>query len=198
VASGRRNRLSRDAFRSHDENPDHAFAAVIEAAHDVRERLTKLRLTSFCRTTGGKGLHIVVPVAPSVDWDTAKRSCRAFAELMSQQEPKRFLAHLKIVDRKGRILIDWLRNGMGATAVSSYCPRARPGATVATPLAWDEVKPGLDPTAFTVLTIPDRLKRLWKNPWKGFADLRQQLPQAEAPRQRSSPVADQKPATGGG
>jgi DNA primase len=77
--------------------------------------------------------------------------------------------------------------------VSSYCPRARPGATVATPLAWDEVKSGLDPTAFTVLTVPDRLKRLRKNPWKGFADLRQQLPQAEAPRPRSSKVADQSP-----
>jgi bifunctional non-homologous end joining protein LigD len=170
-----------------------AFEAVIEAAHDVRDRLTKLRLTSFCRTTGGKGLHIVVPLAPSADWDTAKRFCRAFAELMSQDEPKRFLAHLKIADRKGRILIDWLRNGMGATAVSSYCPRARAGATVATPLAWDEVKAGLDPGAFTVLSIPDRLKRSRKNPWKGFADLRQQLPQAETPRPRSSKVADQSP-----
>jgi bifunctional non-homologous end joining protein LigD len=176
-----------------DPGEDLAFQAVIEAAHDVRERLGKLRLTSFCRTTGGKGLHIVVPLAPSADWETAKRFCRAFAELMSQEEPKRFLAHLKIADRKGRILIDWLRNGMGATAVSSYCPRARPGATVATPLAWDEVKAGLDPTAFTVLTIPERLKRLRKNPWKGFADLKQRLPQAETPRPRSSPIADQSP-----
>ncbi len=121
------------------------FDSVIEAANDVRDRLTELRLTSFCRTTGGKGLHIVVPLAPSADWDTAKRFCRAFAELMSQEEPKRFLAHPKIADRKGRILIDWLRNGMGATAVSSFCPRARPGATVATPLAWDEVKSGPGP-----------------------------------------------------
>jgi len=166
------------------------FASVIEAANDVRDRLTKLRLTSFCRTTGGKGLHIVVPLAPSADWDTAKRFCRAFAELMGQEEPKRFLAHLKIADRKGRILIDWLRNGMGATAVSSYCPRARPGATVATPLTWDEVKPGLDPAAFTVLTIPQRLKRLKKDPWKGFADLRQQLPRAETPRPASSPAPE--------
>jgi bifunctional non-homologous end joining protein LigD len=170
-----------------------AFDSVIEAANDVRDRLTKLRLTSFCRTTGGKGLHIVMPLGPSADWEAAKRFCRAFADVMSQEEPKRFLAHLKIADRKGRILIDWLRNGMGATAVSSYCPRARAGATVATPLAWDEVKSGLDPTAFTVLTIPKRLKRLKKSPWKGFAELRQLLPQAEAPRPRSSPVADQSP-----
>jgi DNA primase len=108
---------------------------------------------------------------------------RKFDTRLQQKWP--FQAHLKIADRKGRILIDWLRNGMGATAVSSYCPRARAGATVATPLAWDEVKAGLDPAAFTVLTIPDRLKRLRKNPWKGVADLKQQLPQAETPRPRS-------------
>jgi bifunctional non-homologous end joining protein LigD len=89
---------------------------------------------------------------------------------------------------------------MGATAVSSYCPRARLGATVTTPLGWDEVKSGLDPTVFAVLTIPERLKRSRKNPWKGFTDLRQQLPQAEAPRPLSSPIADRrpKPDTGGG
>jgi bifunctional non-homologous end joining protein LigD len=108
---------------------------------------------------------------------------RKFDTRLQQKWP--FQAHLKIADRKGRILIDWLRNGMGATAVSSYCPRTRAGATVATPLAWDEVKAGLDPAAFTVLTIPNRLKRLRKNPWKGFADLKQQLPQAETPRPRS-------------
>ncbi len=146
-----------------------AFNTVIEAAHDVRDRLARLGLTSFCRTTGGKGLHIVVPLAPSADWDTAKRFCRAFAELMSQQEPKRFLAHLRIADRKGRILIDWLRNGMGATAVSSYCPRARPGATVATPLAWDGGKVlGLGPSLPSPsLTVPARLKRL-KEPVERF------------------------------
>ena len=165
---------------------------MIEAANDVRDGLTELRLTSFRRATG-QGLHIVVPLAPSADWDTAKRFCRAFAELMSQEEPKRFLAHLKIADRKGRILIDWLRNGRGATAVSSFCPRARPGATVATPLAWDEVKSGLDPAAFTVLTIPARLKRLKKSPWKGFADLRQQLPQTEAPRPACRHLPERKP-----
>ncbi len=99
-----------------------AFDAVGKAAHDVRDRLATLGLTSFCRTTGGKGLHVVVPLAPATDWDTAKRFCRAFAELISQEEPRRFLAHLKIADRHGRILIDWLRNGLGATAVSSVLP----------------------------------------------------------------------------
>jgi bifunctional non-homologous end joining protein LigD len=166
-----------------------AFDDVIKAAHDVRGRLSKLGLTSFCRTTGGKGLHLVVPLAPAADWDIAKRFCRAFAELTSQEEPKRFLAHLKIADRHGRILIDWLRNGLGATAVSSYCPRARPGATVATPLTWDEVKAGLNPAGFTVTTIPARLKRMKKDPWQGFGDLTQRLPDAEAPRRRPAPIA---------
>jgi bifunctional non-homologous end joining protein LigD len=166
-----------------------AFDDVIKAAHDVRARLKKLGLTSFCRTTGGKGLHLVVPLAPTADWDIAKRFCRAFAELISQEEPKRFLAHLKIADRHGRILIDWLRNGLGATAVSSYCPRARPGAIVATPLTWEEVKAGLNPASFTVTTMPARLKRMKKHPWQGFADLAQQLPKSEAPRPRPVPVA---------
>jgi bifunctional non-homologous end joining protein LigD len=89
--------------------------------------------------------------------------------LISQEEPERFLSHLKIVDRHGRILIDWLRNGLGATAVSSYCPRARPGAMVAAPLTWDEVKAGLNPASFTLTTVPARLKRMKKDPWQGFA-----------------------------
>ena len=153
-----------------------AFSKVIQAAHEVRDRLKRLGLLSCCRTTGGKGLHVVVPLTPQADWDAAKRFCRAFAELMSQDDPKRFLARLKIADRRGRILIDWLRNGMGATAVSSFCPRARPGACVATPLAWDEVKVGLDPSAFTVRTVPARLKLLKFDPWAGFAEADQRLP----------------------
>jgi bifunctional non-homologous end joining protein LigD len=164
------------------------FGEVIKSAHDVRDRLKKLDLTSFCRTTGGKGLHVVVPLTPSADWDTAKRFCRAFAELISQDEPKRFLAHLKIADRHGRILVDWLRNGLGATAVSSYSPRARPGATVAAPLTWTEVKAGLDPSDFTVKTLPARLKRMRKDPWHGFADLAQRLPETQAPSPRPMPA----------
>ena len=107
---------------------------VVKAAHDVRDRLRRLGLTSFCRTTGGKGLHVVVPLRPEADWGLAKPFCRAFAESMAQEEPDRFLAHLKIADRRGRILVDWLRNGLGATAIASFSPRARPGATVATPV----------------------------------------------------------------
>jgi bifunctional non-homologous end joining protein LigD len=169
------------------------FSDVVRAAHDVRDGLKRLGLVSFCRSTGGKGLHVVAPLTPKEDWDTVKRFCRSFAEAMSQREPARFLAHLKLADRGGRILIDWLRNGMGATAVASFSPRARPGATIATPLAWDEVKPGLDPSAFTIRSLPDRLKRLKKDPWQDFSAVDQHLPDIAPAR----PIGREKATSAG-
>jgi bifunctional non-homologous end joining protein LigD len=151
------------------------WGEVVNAAHDVRKRLQRLQLQSFCRPTGGKGLHVVVPVEPEAEWDRAKAFCRTFAETMSQEFPDRYLAHLKIADRRGKILVDWLRNGLGATAVSSYCPRARPGATVATPLAWDEVSTRLAASAFTVQTVPKRVANLAEDPWQGFHTVKQRL-----------------------
>ncbi len=153
-----------------------AWPEVVKAAHDTRDRLGRIGLESFCRTTGGKGLHVVVPLAPDADWSVVKPFCKAFAELMAAEEPTRFLAHLKIADRKGRILVDWLRNGLGATAVGSFSPRARPGATVATPIAWQAVTARLDPKSFTVLTVPARLSSLKSDPWEGFAATSQRLP----------------------
>jgi bifunctional non-homologous end joining protein LigD len=152
------------------------WSEVVKAAHTVRERLQRLGLVSFCRTTGGKGLHVVVPLKPEADWGVAKPFCRAFAEAMSQEEPDRFLAHLKIADRHGRILVDWLRNGLGATAIASFSPRARPGATVAVPVTWQEVTPKLDPSAYTVRTVPERLAKLKADPWNGFGQVEQRLP----------------------
>jgi bifunctional non-homologous end joining protein LigD len=96
--------------------------------------------------------------------------------MMSEAEPERFLPTLKKVDRRGRILLDWLRNGLGATAVASFCPRARPGATVATPLTWDEVTDRLDPQQFNLQTVPQRLAGLRTDAWQGFAGMRQKLP----------------------
>ena len=153
-----------------------AWPNVVKAAHDTRKRLERTGLESFCRTTGGKGLHVVVPLLPDADWSIVKPFCRAFAELMAAEEPTRFLAHLKIADRRGRILVDWLRNGLGATAVGSFSPRARPGATVATPLAWREVTAKLDPKAFTVLSVPARISALKADPWDGFTATAQRLP----------------------
>ncbi|HTW71815.1 MAG TPA: DNA ligase D [Acetobacteraceae bacterium] len=169
------------------------FAEVVRAAKDVRDRLERLGLQSFCRTTGGKGLHVVAPLAPKAGWDEVKRFCRAFAETLSEEQPERFLSTVKKIDRRGRILFDWLRNGLGATAVASFSPRARPGATVATPLAWDEVTPGLDPSGFTLATVPQRVARQRSDPWQDFAALQQELPALSS---KSADRAAQPPQQG--
>ncbi len=173
-----------------------AFSQVVEAAHDVRERLRALKLESLCRTTGGKGLHVVVPLRPEAGWGAAKPFCRAFAEAMSADSPERYLAHLKIADRTGKILIDWLRNGKGSTAIASFSPRARPGAGVATPLTWDEVTPTLDPAAFTLRTVPQRLAGASARAWADMDRIDQTLPRLPAPaRTPSKAPASPAPAT---
>jgi bifunctional non-homologous end joining protein LigD len=149
---------------------------IVAAALDMRDRLAALGLASFCRTSGGKGLHVLVPLVPEQPWDPVRAWCKSFAEQASDANPGKYLAHVKIADRRGRILIDWLRNGLGSTAVASFCPRARPGAGVATPLAWNEVTPKLDLQAFTLRTVPERLQRLKDDPWDGFDDARRALP----------------------
>ncbi len=160
-----------------DPGEDIAFAEVVRAAHEVRQRLEHLGLTSFCRTTGGKGLHVVAPLTPRADWNTTRAWCRAFAEAMASDSPDRFVSRLPKVERRGRILVDWLRNGLGSTAVASFSPRARPGATVATRLSWREVTETLDPASFTTATVPARLKAQRTDSWKGFGAADQVIPE---------------------
>jgi bifunctional non-homologous end joining protein LigD len=156
-----------------------AFAEVIKAAREVCARLAELGLTAFCRTTGGKGLHVVAPLTPRADWNAVREWCRRFAQAMEAEAPSRYVASVPKRKRVGHILVDWLRNGIGATAIASFSPRARPGATVATPLDWREVKPGLDPASFTLRTIPERLRRRRRDPWAGFAEAARPLPEQE-------------------
>ncbi len=151
------------------------FAEVVDAANAIRERLNALNLLSFCRTTGGKGLHVVTPLAGPATWAQARAFSKAFAEALSREEPRRFLATISKEARRGRILIDWLRNGLGATAIASYSPRARDGATVAAPLAWAEATPTLDPHAFTLATMPARLAERG-DAWAGYDKVAQALP----------------------
>ena len=141
-----------------------SFAGVIAAAHDVRRRLKAHGLASYPRTSGGKGLHVVAPIRTTADWVTIRAWSRRFAERMEREAPALYVSTTRKSRRSGRILIDWLRNGLGSTAIASYSPRARPGGTVATPLSWREVTDTLDPARFTIRTLPERLRGadLWR------------------------------------
>jgi bifunctional non-homologous end joining protein LigD len=158
-----------------DPGPGVPFAEVKRAAVQVRDLLAQLELTSFLRTTGGKGLHVVVPLEPGCDWDIVKRFARGFAEAMAQSEPSRFLAVSTLKLRPKKIFIDYLRNGRGATAVASYSLRARPGAPVALPIAWSELSKLARGDAFTLKDVPARLKRRRKDPWDGIDAISQNL-----------------------
>ena len=118
--------------------------------------------------------------SPAADWDAVRDFAHGIARAMEADEPDRFVSTVPKAKRRGRILVDWLRNGAGATAICSYSPRARPGATVATPLAWREVTAKLDPAAFTIATVPQRLARQKQDPWAGFAAAARPLPKETA------------------
>lgn len=152
------------------------FVEVVAAARELRVALAALQLDSFVKTTGGKGLHVVFPIEPEHDWASVKRFAKGLADRMATAAPTRFLARSSIAARRGRIYVDYLRNDPTATAVAPYSTRARDGATVATPLDWEELDPALDPRAFTVETVPARLARLGRDPWAGMAAVRQRLP----------------------
>jgi bifunctional non-homologous end joining protein LigD len=146
------------------------FEDVIQAARDLRDALKAAGLTSFCKTTGGKGLHVVVPFQPKLGWDEVKAFARSIATAFATSDPKRFTDTLAKKARKGRIFIDYLRNGRGATAVAPFSPRARPGATIAMPLKWTQVKPGLDPADYTI-EVSEKQLRAGAAAWKDYFDV---------------------------
>jgi bifunctional non-homologous end joining protein LigD len=158
-----------------DPDPALPWTAVIEAAALTRARLADLGLTGFLHTTGGKGLHVVVPLVRRQKWDEVKAFTKALAEDLVCQNPARYTARMPLAGRKGKIFIDYLRNGRGATAIANYSTRARSGAPVAVPLDWDELTPALRPTQFNVLTVYARLQSLQRDPWGDFDDARRTI-----------------------
>jgi DNA ligase D len=153
-----------------------AFEDVVAGAHEVRARLSDLGLVSFAKTTGGKGLHVVVPIERRHEWPDVKRFARSLAEAIAADAPTRYLTRISIAERRGRIFIDYLRNDPTSTAVAPYSTRSRVNAPVATPVTWDEVAPGLDPARFTIRTVPERLRGLNADPWADIDRIRQRLP----------------------
>ena len=158
-----------------DPDEDLPWQRVTEAAIDVRDTLLKIGLTSFAKTTGGKGLHVVVPLTPKLGWDEIKAFAKWVADSFVAQRPEDFTANMAKKARQGRIYIDYLRNGRGATAVGAYSPRARPGAPVSTPLSWEEVENSVRPGGFTVETVPERLAGLASDPWAEMSTTRQSI-----------------------
>ena len=160
-----------------DLDPDEGlgFSAVVEAALDVRERLASRGLISFVKTTGGKGLHVVLPIAPVHDWPVVKNWAKSLSESMAADASHRYLTRISKAERTGRIFIDYLRNDPTSTAVGAYSTRARPGAPVATPLEWDEVTPKLDPGGFTIRSLPERIARQTSDPWDQIGKTKQRL-----------------------
>jgi len=168
-------RLGRPDRLTFDFDPGESvtWAELVDAVKLMRSLLEELGLRTFVKTTGGKGLHVVAPIRPTLSWDQARRFSKGAAELMVQTFPGRFIATAAKAQRKGLIFIDYLRNAEGATAVSAYSLRARANAPVATPVAWEELAEDLRFDRFNLRNIPRRIERMRADPWAAFFHTRQ-------------------------
>lgn len=158
-----------------DPDPALPWRAMIDAAQLVRGLLDELGLVSFCKTSGGKGLHVVVPLTRHAGWDDVKNFSRAVAQHVAGALPDRFTATMGPRHRRGKIFVDYLRNGRGASTIAAYSVRARPGMGVSVPLDWDEVPDTTGGAQWTIDTLRERLDALKRDPWEGYAHARQRI-----------------------
>lgn len=167
-----------------DPGPGIGWGAIVSAARDIRDRLQDHGLASFVKTSGGKGLHVVAPLKPHAEWPAVKAFCKTIADTMAAEDPEKYVAVVTKSKREGRILVDYLRNGRGATSVAAYSARARPTAAVSMPVAWEELDRLSGADHFTIMNAPARLASLASDPWADFAHAA--VPLAEQPAPRSS------------
>ncbi|HYE30930.1 MAG TPA: DNA ligase D [Methylomirabilota bacterium] len=158
-----------------DPDQDLDWPIVVDSAHQIRQLLEAGGLVSFVKTTGGKGLHIVVPLLRRHDWDEVKGFSKAVAEKIEELDPQHFVSNMSKVKRRGKIFVDYLRNGRGATAIAAYSTRAKPGAPVSVPLAWKELTPAIRSNDFTVQNLRERLRSLKTDPWEELPKIKQSL-----------------------
>jgi bifunctional non-homologous end joining protein LigD len=158
-----------------DPDPGVSHDQLVDAALHVRHLLEEIGLESFLKTTGGKGFHVVVPLVRRSGWDEVKSFSGAVASLLSRAAPDRYTTEMSKKKRRGRILLDYLRNTRGATAIEAYSTRARAGATVAAPIHWDELGDGVMPDSFNVRNMPARMASLGADPWNDMGAVKQSL-----------------------
>jgi bifunctional non-homologous end joining protein LigD len=151
------------------------WARVVEGARVVRRALAALDLESFPKTTGGRGLHVVVPLVPQADWSACLEFSRGLSEAIERTDPDTYTTRFAKAGRGRKILIDYLRNNRTNTSIAAYSTRARPGGPISVPVTWEELRPGLRPHSFTLRTVPARLARLRRDPWLGYHSCRQKL-----------------------
>jgi bifunctional non-homologous end joining protein LigD len=163
-----------------DFDPDDGISweTLVEGVHLLKTLLEELGLRTFIKTTGGKGLHVVLPIKPAFGWDETKQFTKSIAELLVRSFPDRFTSTVSKSKRTGKIFIDYLRNADGATAIAAYSLRARRNAPVATPIAWEELATEVRQDHFNIRNVPERLKTMKKDPWADFFDVKQSITKA--------------------
>ncbi|MFN8067155.1 MAG: non-homologous end-joining DNA ligase [Vicinamibacterales bacterium] len=159
-----------------DPGVDVGWPAVVDAARQIRDLLGVLGLQTFVKTTGGRGLHVVVPLVPKANWQECLAFARAVAEALTRSDPGSFTMQFAKAGRERLMLIDYLRNNRTNTSVAAFSTRARHGAPVSVPLTWRELTTKLGPERFTMATVPARLRRATSDAWSGYFEVRQTLP----------------------